>query len=895
MVFKSWLRRIKTYHGQLFSAQKGQSIIIIVFAFLGLIAMLGLALDLGLVYIEQVRISRTTDAASLAAVVELPFEEEAMRRAIEFIELNGYSREDTEIRVRGCVVPPSGNLANVDEGADPADGLDPADTVPITPTNNVSGWVYRPAVNDPPRNVFVIDTLGYQPVEYNLSGQVTTQNNENCGPDLYGTANKLRVAGRSNVNMNFMQFFGFGEVPVEDQALGENVTSLDVVVVFDVSGSMDFETTCYGCWEKVGSRNPVDYPFPTNGNFDALTYEPDDGTYASPVPADGFNIFWDNTSGTLVGGHPVCSEPVASIVRDSEHYLIHEAEFYSRDFPLHGWEFEQRTPGQGFWVLQRIGRGSNDAYIRPHVFTTYSQSSMQYYPQLQGGSYNAECFDNSGGVGSLSGECWKTRAAALGEAAPSTVPWVEYDFTPDWTGEAHFWIRAIGGSDYSDEWYGAGAGDLNEWRKAIYWQVDNGPINGGPYNNMVGGDRRGVNENDWRWVKLQTNPVSVNAGTQYTFKLYQGSPGLSVDKIAITSNNEGSANTAIENDGDVVGGGSLDIADVFDDNSGRGPDATKGSATREACNMCNPAFGQTAGPDNCSCKLSSTDTAASAFYGAGGAGIGCTSVTTTTNQLTNDLYHDIDPLRSAKEAVKNFVARLDPKFDQVGFVPFTNDIRTPREKLQCLRYAANRYGDQKYCYQDPEPGSPYSPARPISYTRIIEAVEDHTNTSGTDISEGMREGLEELGISVPGYNEGVDSTCASYTTYSANGDKHACDRRGAARRVIILLTDGSPNHNVSCPGSFAWTGNFGQGENSYDCAMYYAKQAADNNVTVYTIGIGSGVNRDLLTAMATGVDPGTGDVYFNSRGGEYFPAARPSDLDGIFEQILSNIFVRIVG
>ena len=95
-MIKSILKQLKEEHRKAFQEQKGQSIIIITFAFLGLIAMLGLALDLGLVYIEQVRISRTTDAAALAAVVELPFEEEGMRRAIEYIQLNGYRvGEDT--------------------------------------------------------------------------------------------------------------------------------------------------------------------------------------------------------------------------------------------------------------------------------------------------------------------------------------------------------------------------------------------------------------------------------------------------------------------------------------------------------------------------------------------------------------------------------------------------------------------------------------------------------------------------------------------------------------------------------------------------------------------------------------------------------------------------------
>ena len=80
--------------------EEGQSLIIFAFAILGLIAMMGLALDLSLVYIERVRISRTADAAALAAVVELPFEEEAIRRAVEFIELNGYTRDETAILVR---------------------------------------------------------------------------------------------------------------------------------------------------------------------------------------------------------------------------------------------------------------------------------------------------------------------------------------------------------------------------------------------------------------------------------------------------------------------------------------------------------------------------------------------------------------------------------------------------------------------------------------------------------------------------------------------------------------------------------------------------------------------------------------------------------------------------
>ena len=48
-MLRNYLLRFNTRQLQRFHEQKGQSIIILAFAFLGLIAMLGLALDLGLV------------------------------------------------------------------------------------------------------------------------------------------------------------------------------------------------------------------------------------------------------------------------------------------------------------------------------------------------------------------------------------------------------------------------------------------------------------------------------------------------------------------------------------------------------------------------------------------------------------------------------------------------------------------------------------------------------------------------------------------------------------------------------------------------------------------------------------------------------------------------------
>jgi Mg-chelatase subunit ChlD len=110
----------------------------------------------------------------------------------------------------------------------------------------------------------------------------------------------------------------------------------------------------------------------------------------------------------------------------------------------------------------------------------------------------------------------------------------------------------------------------------------------------------------------------------------------------------------------------------------------------------------------------------------------------------------------------------------------------------------------------------------------------------------------------------------------------ACGRGGAAKRIMILLTDGSPNAN---PGGVCdddptlWRYN---NDPSYDCVVYYALKARTAGVTIYTIGLGNGVNPDLLERVA------------EETGGAYYFAPSPRDLDSIYQQILSNIYVRLI-
>jgi len=79
--------------------ESGQSLIIIAFAFIGLVAMVGLAIDLGIMYIERTRLGQAIDAAALAGAQELPNEIAAWDRAEEYLRMNRYDPNDPDLAV----------------------------------------------------------------------------------------------------------------------------------------------------------------------------------------------------------------------------------------------------------------------------------------------------------------------------------------------------------------------------------------------------------------------------------------------------------------------------------------------------------------------------------------------------------------------------------------------------------------------------------------------------------------------------------------------------------------------------------------------------------------------------------------------------------------------------
>jgi hypothetical protein len=764
--------------------QSGQSLVIVAFAFLALVAMLGIALDLGLVYIERVRIKRAVDAASLAGVVELPYEQESYERAMEYLDLNGYAMDQTDIYVIGCIKDPNtGQLRN-----DP----DP--------------YAYHLVVQ--PSHVFTFNTRAFQ-VGKTPADNCREPSDDSVG--VYGTANKLLITGTTWVNMNFMQFFGFREVPVGDSAVAQNVNSLDVAVVMDVTGSMDFDTICFNCYQRT-EADEVD-------NEDYVRYPQNGQRYAIPE-VDKSNLCLANAG-----------DVVAPILDNGDHYQIIEAELYSLNSST--WERRFRTTGQGYWAPNRrwTDTWKVPKPIDPSTGEQTAPGAVSHQPYIT--------YTDNDPSSPLFGRFYTQQDAANGLA-----PHLEYDFAlPDtWNGNtAHIWLRRrLYDSflpEYSDELDGTKNPDV------IYWAVNNGT--------PVKGDDLSLDQN-WHWIRLgsvsglATHNDTGSGYIWHKLKIWAGSPGYTIDRIIITDDSGSSL------PGKITSDPSKACSQGTPCTGSQQNWTTPGSARRQACDPCNPIFG-----------LNITD---ARTQDLGGDCAGFYKLYGPTDNLGNDLFSDNQPIRGSKEAIKDFIGRLDPQFDQVGFVYYSNTASVGSQ-LMCRR----RYGVD--CYDGSASWGWPGGLTPYSYTMVLNSVEDQSASGGTCTACGLRAGLEVLGINVDN-DPHVDNKCDG----SAGS---ACGRGAAATRLIVLLTDGVPNVN---PGGDCdndpnlWP----NGGGAHDCGIYYAKKAAEAGVVIYTIGLGNGADIPWLQAIA------------ETTKGQFYPAPSTNDLDLIFDEILSNIYVRLV-
>ncbi len=852
--------------------QKGQSLVIIAFAFLGLIAMLGLALDLGLVYIERTRIKRAVDAATLAAVSELPHEEKAILRAINYLDQNGYDLRDNNgnpqvnIYVRGCAhdgyLKTAGTLSNrgADLDADP--------------------YLYFPTIGVPvadPKAEFVIDTRTYQSKESDGS---FFPDSEQCDEtnDIFGTAGKIHVDATVPVNMNFMQFFGFRRVPVWDEAIAQNVTNLDVAVVFDMSGSMQFDTICYGCYEPFGDGTT---------DWDDLSYGNDfpNTSFIHPIPtkhlpktnagdSNQSNIPGANNSGKL------CADRDGNVVQyytvtggSARRYIIIEAELYSLNTSLLAGPFRQ--PGRGYWAIQHtnwrtVHRMMNENWdpdssyqvgANP-ILSSYSTGSWVSHNPYVSWAIDPNPPDFAGVPFGHDYTLDEVRNN------PNDVPSLEYDFITssqpsflwDDSSEAtHIWARVqAGGNDFSignrdiywavyehSDLYGAAGGDPTLATPLGSGQIQ--PARQTP--NTEGANYGGADAGRWRWVELTGSGPALDledsTKTKYVLKIWAGGVGYDIDQIVIGNRNDKSFTTDYNNG--VVAR----------------EQATEGSAFRQACNRCNPIYGLTVNAADCVFpKDNGTSTVPEDGWDL-------------SNPTNNRLFSGYQPIRDAKEAVKRFISKLDPQFDQAGIVSYsTNTPSAGRVELRCKRYLS---ADQ--CYRG---------ATPISYTDVIDVLEILPPDGSTNMAQGMLRGLEALGINADN-RASFDNTCTDATDH--------CGRGGSARRVMVLMTDGVANKNprnqggssVNCYANDLYQPNLGDDskggdseDRAKDCVVYYAQIAAANNVTIYTIGLGNGADTNLLETVA------------NLSDGQYFAAVSPTQLDGIFDAILQSVSVRLI-
>jgi len=190
--------------------QRGQAMILIAMAFVGLAAFIGLAVDAGILFIQIGHLRRAVDAASLAAANQFregrdPPDIDAA--ADEFIRLNKLNTASTEVYICDLVNP--GSIYD-----------DPS----LCP-----GGVNPPPPGDPPRKF-------------------------------------VRVRASLPVEFAFLPIIGFGSIDIHAGAISE-AASVDIVLSIDTSPSMAYDASCLDGDDDDGDTviddcDPTQYTWP---------------------------------------------------------------------------------------------------------------------------------------------------------------------------------------------------------------------------------------------------------------------------------------------------------------------------------------------------------------------------------------------------------------------------------------------------------------------------------------------------------------------------------------------------------------------------------------------------------------------------------------------------------
>jgi hypothetical protein len=709
--------------------ERGQSLVIVAFAIVFLLALAGLAVDLGIAFVERVRARRAADAAALAAVSELPLEAAAHLRALEYLAQNDYD----------CGLAPMGDWYAC-QGGD-------------VRVEIVGEGIIGPSAEDAD-TIIRIDTARFRD-----QGRVNS-------------ANKIEVEVTRKVGLFFMralpEALRIESVFVGGSAVAENINDLDVALVFDRSGSMEFDTRCYGCWV------PGDDPYPSGNIY--------------PLP-------WDEPGPSHCAGN-------GPLEYNGHKYIIIEAEEYSAlSVP---YQRAMVNPGQTFWVLGRNGDqapsylGDAGAYGRDYIGAYLAHHPGRDHAGSDGTGVSCDWDDlvnTSGGFSASNRPCLRD-SWTINYGGPYEAPRADYDFTVPNSGTWYVWARAQGGSPKEHLFWGLSGPGIGSYDLIGRTKF----IQGSQYTN-------GALSNKWRWRRMgcgegggQPCGQSLSAGENYTLHLWAGAAGGDVDRVIIT--------TDPQNPADISSDSSMDMnvlrSSHIDNNR-----------TGWACDPCDARFGgYPGGTPNCNSGPN-------------------------PDRRRDDIYDDEQPVRGAIEASKTFVRRLDPRFDQIGYIYYSSNASI-RSELQCIR----RLG-QDNCTEE------------VIENTVIAQLNSTVASGSTNIADGIRRGIDVLS-SQPGH----------------------FGRPGAAH-IMIVMTDGEANVSPggACDDQDYWPND---SSSHKDCVIYYAREARRRGIVIYTITLGDGADVELMQEVA------------ELTGGIHRHAPQPEQLDPIFEELYKRIFLRLV-
>lgn len=200
-------------------SERGQAIILIAFAIIGLVAMVGLVTDTGILLIEYGKLKRGVDAASVAAAQQyrLPTSGAAtidkvalVNSARNFLQLN---QSDMICDTEPCVI------------------VNSCEDEPDEFVDSSGDGIWQAG-----------ETLT---VDWNGNGVFDTNRPLLCNPDPIGHPNDNRklveVVAQKNVFFGFLRVIGIDQTTITARSTGEAAT-IDLVLVIDTSASMAYET-----------------------------------------------------------------------------------------------------------------------------------------------------------------------------------------------------------------------------------------------------------------------------------------------------------------------------------------------------------------------------------------------------------------------------------------------------------------------------------------------------------------------------------------------------------------------------------------------------------------------------------------------------------------------------